>query len=377
MDFEDAIYVMDDIDAVSDIVKRRDGKKTAEVIQTSHIDMPAPKCLWRLLVESENEDCKKLVSTLIEKSERLKSEATKPDIVRSVTKRMNALPALGLVGETEDKTLQALLTDAIKCSKSLMEEYSAVDKYMGTQAKILERLLDGGAEVNEALEDELLGIEKPSYPSLVKKPASRDVSYSKYDNSDNVFVQMAQLQEALMKPQGSTKENGGGSNEKKSNASKTGLLGHSRTMLFEPPDSLNLQGLLNVLDGVVDTPGRIIIMTTNHPEQLDPALIRPGRIDKKLHLGYMGAGDISQMLEHYYETSLNDMQKAYIKDTIAGNPSNKRPTLRLTPAQVEQMAAEFETVDEMIHALEEKASNIAVAPAELGVMATSEIAFGV
>ena len=48
-----------------------------------------------------------------------------------------------------------------------------------------------------------------------------------------------------------------------------------------------LQGLLNVLDGVVDTPGRIVIMTTNHPEALDPALIRPGRIDKKVYLGYM------------------------------------------------------------------------------------------
>ena len=48
-----------------------------------------------------------------------------------------------------------------------------------------------------------------------------------------------------------------------------------------------LQGLLNVLDGVVDTPGRIVIMTTNHPEALDAALIRPGRIDKKVYLGYM------------------------------------------------------------------------------------------
>lgn len=51
--------------------------------------------------------------------------------------------------------------------------------------------------------------------------------------------------------------------------------------------SFVMQGLLNVLDGVVDTPGRIVIMTTNHPETLDAALIRPGRIDKKIYLGYM------------------------------------------------------------------------------------------
>lgn len=45
-------------------------------------------------------------------------------------------------------------------------------------------------------------------------------------------------------------------------------------------DDLNLAGLLNVLDGVVDTPGRLLVLSTNHPEMLDPALIRPGRINR-------------------------------------------------------------------------------------------------
>merc|ERR1719277_2048938 len=66
-------------------------------------------------------------------------------------------------------------------------------------------------------------------------------------------------------------------------------------------DKLNLSGLLNVLDGVVDTPERILIMTTNHPEFLDPALIRPGRMDKKILLGYMAPVHASQMIEHYFQ----------------------------------------------------------------------------
>jgi len=45
-------------------------------------------------------------------------------------------------------------------------------------------------------------------------------------------------------------------------------------------DDLNLAGLLNVLDGVVDTPGRLLVLSSNHPEMLDPALIRPGRINR-------------------------------------------------------------------------------------------------
>merc|ERR1712196_386209 len=66
-------------------------------------------------------------------------------------------------------------------------------------------------------------------------------------------------------------------------------------------DKLDLAGILNVLDGVVDSPQRIVIMTTNHPEKLDPALIRPGRINKIINLGYMGWEDMKQMIEHFNE----------------------------------------------------------------------------
>ena len=36
----------------------------------------------------------------------------------------------------------------------------------------------------------------------------------------------------------------------------------------------HLGGLLELLDGVIETPGRMCIMTTNHPEKIDPALVR-------------------------------------------------------------------------------------------------------
>ncbi|KAH6608803.1 mitochondrial chaperone bcs1 [Trichoderma cornu-damae] len=42
---------------------------------------------------------------------------------------------------------------------------------------------------------------------------------------------------------------------------------------------LSLSGLLNILDGVASQEGRLLIMTTNHVEKLDKALIRPGRVD--------------------------------------------------------------------------------------------------
>lgn len=53
-------------------------------------------------------------------------------------------------------------------------------------------------------------------------------------------------------------------------------------------DGLNrvtFSGLLNCLDGVASTEARILFMTTNYLERLDPALVRPGRIDVKEYIG--------------------------------------------------------------------------------------------
>lgn len=49
-----------------------------------------------------------------------------------------------------------------------------------------------------------------------------------------------------------------------------------------------MSGLLNFIDGLWSTCGdeRIIIFTTNHKEKLDPALLRPGRMDMHIRMGY-------------------------------------------------------------------------------------------
>ncbi|KAM0823802.1 hypothetical protein ACQ4PT_070629 [Festuca glaucescens] len=53
-------------------------------------------------------------------------------------------------------------------------------------------------------------------------------------------------------------------------------------------DKVTLSGLLNFVDGLWSTSGeeRIIIFTTNYKERLDPALLRPGRMDMHIHMGY-------------------------------------------------------------------------------------------
>jgi len=86
--------------------------------------------------------------------------------------------------------------------------------------------------------------------------------------------------------------------------------GHKREVTTETPvipavtqksdpveqHGVTLSGLLNVLDGFHAPENVLFVMTTNKLETLDPALLRPGRIDYKL---YMGQATIAQKVELY------------------------------------------------------------------------------
>jgi chaperone BCS1 len=48
---------------------------------------------------------------------------------------------------------------------------------------------------------------------------------------------------------------------------------------------ITLSAILNVIDGVAAQEGRILVMTTNHIEKLDPALRRPDRVDMQIGFG--------------------------------------------------------------------------------------------
>ena len=68
----------------------------------------------------------------------------------------------------------------------------------------------------------------------------------------------------------------------------------------EEEDKLTLGALLEVLDGIVESPGRIVIMTTNHRDYLDPALRRPGRIDMEIAFGRLGRQEINETYKHMW-----------------------------------------------------------------------------
>ena len=79
---------------------------------------------------------------------------------------------------------------------------------------------------------------------------------------------------------------------------------------------ITLDDILNLWDGIRETPGRIMFITSNHYKDLDPALTRPGRIDIPLELTYSTRQTISDMYhnlfnEYMSETDLNLINDKY------------------------------------------------------------------
>jgi len=79
-------------------------------------------------------------------------------------------------------------------------------------------------------------------------------------------------------------------------------------------DPITLDDILNLWDGLKETPGRILGISSNHYDKLDPALIRPGRIDITLKLDYASRDIIRQMYERYYSERIDERKLKKISE---------------------------------------------------------------
>ncbi|MCJ1432232.1 hypothetical protein MMC27_001588 [Xylographa pallens] len=80
-------------------------------------------------------------------------------------------------------------------------------------------------------------------------------------------------------------------------------------------NSITLSGLLNAIDGATSQEGRVLIMTTNDPEALDDALIRPGRIDMQIFFGPVSQRVAEQIFVRMYT---RDTRDSALPDTGVG-----------------------------------------------------------
>lgn len=76
---------------------------------------------------------------------------------------------------------------------------------------------------------------------------------------------------------------------------------------------ISFSGLLNAIDGVRTQEGRILFMSTNHIEKLDPALLRPGRADVHVKLDYASKEQIRRMWMRFYPDEKEGMVEGFLK----------------------------------------------------------------
>lgn len=103
-----------------------------------------------------------------------------------------------------------------------------------------------------------------------------------------------------------------------------------------PGTGISLSGLLNAIDGVASAEGRVLIMTTNHAEKLDAALVRPGRVDRKVEFQLAAKDQIRELFVRMYaasdqvpdiELTLTDQLPNGHTKSSSSNSSSEKPKL--------------------------------------------------
>jgi len=94
--------------------------------------------------------------------------------------------------------------------------------------------------------------------------------------------------------------------------------------------ALTFMGLLNALDGVASAEdGQLVFMTTNYPDRLDPALIRPGRVDLKIPIDYPKEIQIEGMFKKFYPEHAQDEQLVKSFSSAIGKITNLKVSMAM------------------------------------------------
>lgn len=86
------------------------------------------------------------------------------------------------------------------------------------------------------------------------------------------------------------------------------------TSLMKQKSVINDADILTIMDGLVETSGRIIICTANDPNKISEPFKRPGRLDEHIEFTKCTRRMVIQLLELFYSTTLNEEQMAKINN---------------------------------------------------------------
>lgn len=106
----------------------------------------------------------------------------------------------------------------------------------------------------------------------------------------------------------------------------------------KPIARVTLKGVLDAFDGILSPEGHLLFMTSNHPELLDPALTRPGRVDRKIVFENATRDQLRGMFIHFFtpsqhsKPSFNVELLPFLADTFA----DAVPSKSFSPAKIQE-----------------------------------------
>jgi SpoVK/Ycf46/Vps4 family AAA+-type ATPase len=90
--------------------------------------------------------------------------------------------------------------------------------------------------------------------------------------------------------------------------------GAKNTVINQEDIPITLDDILNLWDGIRETPGRILLISSNHYDRLDPALIRPGRIDITHKLNNANYNTIAEIYLHLFGNKIDKQKLKKVKE---------------------------------------------------------------
>jgi len=100
---------------------------------------------------------------------------------------------------------------------------------------------------------------------------------------------------------------------------------------------VSYSGFINALDGVAAHEGSVVFLTTNHPQLIDEAAIRSGRVDFRMELGLCDRDQLARMFRKFFD---DEAAAARFAEAVAPD--------RWSPAQVQERLLKAGTADEAI-----------------------------
>ena len=108
---------------------------------------------------------------------------------------------------------------------------------------------------------------------------------------------------------------------------------------IEEKEVIDLSFLLNLLDGTLESSGRILAITSNFPERIDRALIRPGRIDMIVKFEKCSRKVLRELITNFYDDAF-ESHTMWVDETMDG---------KWSPAEANQIL--FRNFEDPVHAL--------------------------